>query len=70
MRETEISEPQACSDCIFQDIFSSIRSCRFYPKYTGLPFTLGQNPLMKPTFCRIKKIVVYEEPLEGGLRRL
>ena len=62
MEETEIGAPQSCADCIFQEITDRISSCRFYPKYKKTPFPLGRSPLVKPAFCRIKKIVVYEQP--------
>ena len=63
MEETEIAPPKFCADCIFQEIFGSLCTCRFYPKYKKTAFPLGRSPLTKPAFCRIKKIVVYEEPL-------
>ena len=68
MEETEIAPPQACFDCIFQEILDNIATCRFYPKYKKIPYPLTRSLLTKPAFCRIKKVVVYEE-LFGEDRR-
>jgi hypothetical protein len=64
MEITEIGEPQSCGECIFQEIIdsSSSSSCRFYPRYKNIPYPMHRSSIMKPAFCRIKKIVVYEEP--------
>lgn len=61
MEETEIGPPQLCVDCIFQELIDSISTCRFYPKYKKIPFPMARSPITKPSFCRIKKIVVYED---------
>lgn len=62
MEITEIGKPQSCGGCIFQESSGPHSVCRFYPKYKNIPFPMGRNSVMKPAFCRIKKIVVYEEP--------
>jgi len=64
METTEIGEPQYCGECIFQEINGSFSVCRFYPKYRNLPYPTGHSSIMKPAFCRIKKILVYEDPLK------
>ena len=61
MEETVIRAPQLCVDCIFQGIIDATFCCKFYHKYKKIPFPMGRTPLTKPAFCRIKKIVVYEE---------
>jgi len=65
MEETEIGPPEVCVGCIFQQLIDGISSCRFYPKYKKIPFPLAHSPTAKPAFCRIKKIVVYEEPAKA-----
>jgi hypothetical protein len=64
MKETMIGVPKRCKGCIFNDIVQEILTCRFYPKYTKIPLPLFRDSPQKPPFCRIKYIVVYEEPLE------
>jgi len=68
MEETEIDAPKFCADCVFQETFRNIYTCKFYPKYKKLPFPMDQSPLTKPAFCRIRKIVVYEEPHDATWR--
>jgi hypothetical protein len=65
MEKTKIGVAQSCADCIFQEIIDAIYTCKFYPNYKKLPFPLGRSPLAKPSFCRIKKIAVYEEPADS-----
>jgi hypothetical protein len=62
METTEIGQPQHCGECIFQEISGSGSTCRFYPRYKNTPYPAGRSSIMKPAFCRIKKIVIYEEP--------
>jgi hypothetical protein len=62
MEVTEIGKPQSCGECIFQVISGSSSTCRFYPKYKNIPYPMLRSSIMKPAFCRITKIVVYEEP--------
>jgi len=64
MEETIIGGPKRCINCIFNDIVQDILTCRFYPKYKKIPFPLFRDSSEKPAFCRIKNIMVYEEPLE------
>jgi hypothetical protein len=65
MEETEIDAPRFCQDCVFQEVLGAIFTCKFYAKYKKLLFPMDQSPLTKPDFCRIRKIVVYEESREA-----
>jgi len=61
METTEINAPLLCVDCIFHENSGVPPTCRFYPKHKDIAFPLSRSPIMKPGYCRIKKIVVYEE---------
>jgi hypothetical protein len=61
MEITEIAKPQSCGECIFQEKNGSFSTCRFYPKYKNIPYPMARSSIMKPAFCWIAKIVVYEE---------
>jgi hypothetical protein len=61
METTEIDASLLCADCVFHENTGVSPTCRFYPKYKNIAFPLSRSPIMKPGYCRIKKIVVYEE---------
>lgn len=66
MGETEISTFSFSADFFFKDPPNDYITCKFYPKYKKIIFPLGCSPLSKPAFCRIKRTLVYEEPLEAS----
>jgi len=70
METTEIGAPKLCVDCVFHETGSLSGICRYYPKYKEIVFPRGRTSIVRPAFCRITKIVVFETPLEetwGGI---
>lgn len=64
MDTTEIEAPRRCVDCIFFEGFEFHKACQFYPKYKKVEFPRHRTGFVKPAFCQITKIVVYEKSLE------
>jgi superfamily II DNA/RNA helicase len=59
---TVIEAPLNCNECIFVEHIDKVgRTCRFQTKYKGKSIPAFTPSNKKPEFCKIQKIIVYEE---------
>ncbi len=57
MKEINIPEPQACTECIFREYVAGTISCRFIPQYLGIGIPVQYSSL-KPDICGVKGITI------------